>query len=92
MNDRPTKVPCVLEVTWHHPLPIGLRSKWMGQFLKARVLLVVLASFIHAESCQGLLCYSLGICFAFEAELAATVHAIEYVWSFSWKQLWLESD
>ena len=34
----------------------------------------------------------LGICFAFKAEHAVVVHAIEYAWSFSWRWLWLESD
>ena len=34
---------------------------------------------------------SLGVCFAFEAELAAVVHAFEYARYFSWWRLWLKS-
>ena len=34
----------------------------------------------------------IGICFAFEVDLAADVHVIEYAKFFSWKRLWLESD
>ncbi|KAK3218755.1 hypothetical protein Dsin_012725 [Dipteronia sinensis] len=34
----------------------------------------------------------LGVCFAFEAELAIFIHAIDFAWNFGWHQLWLESD
>ncbi|PON36219.1 Ribonuclease H-like domain containing protein [Parasponia andersonii] len=35
---------------------------------------------------------SLGICYAFEAELAAAIRTIDFVWKYGWKLLWLESD
>ncbi|KAK0608762.1 hypothetical protein LWI29_035530 [Acer saccharum] len=48
------------------------------------------------RTCRGFIrgCFAipLGVCFAFEAELAAAVHAIDYAWTFGWHRLWLESD
>ena len=47
-------------------------------------------------TCRGFVksCFviSFGVCLAFEDELATVVHTNEYVYSFSWRQLWLESD
>ena len=43
------------------------------------------------RNCRGFVkdCFaiSLRIGFAFEAELAAAIHAIEYAWTFNWRQL-----
>ena len=51
----------------------------MEQLLNARVLLVVLASFTHAKGfVKGYFIILLGVCFAFEIELADVVHVIEY--------------
>ncbi|KAK0599983.1 hypothetical protein LWI29_010426 [Acer saccharum] len=48
------------------------------------------------RTCRGFVrgCFAipLGVCFAFEAELAAAIHAIDYAWTFGWHRLWLESD
>ncbi|KAK2652591.1 hypothetical protein Ddye_012447 [Dipteronia dyeriana] len=43
------------------------------------------------SSVKGVFC-PLGVCFAFEAELAAGIYAIDYAWTFGWRRLWLESD
>ena len=74
------------------PLRVGLRSTQVGQLLETRILLVVLAS----RTCRSFIksCFDvpLGVCFASEAEPAAVVHAIEHIWSFSQRWLWLESN
>ncbi|KAK3183936.1 hypothetical protein Dsin_031222 [Dipteronia sinensis] len=41
---------------------------------------------------KGCFVIHLGVCFAFEVELAAVVHAIDYAWTFGWRQFLLESD
>ncbi|KAK3204926.1 hypothetical protein Dsin_018972 [Dipteronia sinensis] len=41
---------------------------------------------------KGCFAIPLGVCFAFEAELAAAVHTIDCAWTFGWWRLWLESD
>ena len=56
-------------------------------------MLVVLVSFVHAEaSSRATLLFPLAFAFTFEDELVADVHVIEYIWSFSWRRLWLERD
>ncbi|KAK3199937.1 hypothetical protein Dsin_023352 [Dipteronia sinensis] len=48
------------------------------------------------RTCRGFFkgCFAIPliVCFAFEAELAAAVHTIDYAWTFGWRRLWLESD
>ena len=41
---------------------------------------------------KGCFAIPIGIGFAFEAELAATIHAISFAWEKDWHALWLEMD
>ncbi|KAK3213082.1 hypothetical protein Dsin_017788 [Dipteronia sinensis] len=93
VSGRPSKAPCILEVNWHPPL---------SGCLKVNTDMTAFGS-PGLAGCAGVFCtykgfvkscfaIPLDVCFAFEAELAAAVHAIDYAWTFGWRQLWLESD
>ena len=41
---------------------------------------------------KGCFAIPIGIGFAFEAELAAAIHAISFAWEKDWHVLWLETD
>ncbi|KAK0595507.1 hypothetical protein LWI29_007339 [Acer saccharum] len=93
VSSHPSKAPRILEVNWRPP-PLG--------YLKVKMDGVAFGSPSPAGcarvfcTCRGFVkgCFAipLGVCFAFEAELAVAVHAIDYAWTFGWRWLWLESD
>ena len=56
------------------------------------ILLVMHGFFVLAETVKGCFVIPFGVCFAFEAELAVTFHAIDYTSTFGWCHLLLESD
>ena len=72
---------------------VGLRLTRMGQLLEARVLLVMLTSFVHAEaSSKATLLFSLSFGLLSRLSWLLMSTRFEYIWSFSWRWLWLESD
>ncbi|KAK0572334.1 hypothetical protein LWI29_030054 [Acer saccharum] len=93
VSGRPPKAPRILEVNWHPPPPGCLKVNTDGAAFGSPGLAGCAGVF---RTCRGFVrgCFAipLGVCFAFEAELAAAVHAIDYAWTFGWHRLWLESD
>ncbi|KAK1577292.1 hypothetical protein Q3G72_020471 [Acer saccharum] len=92
-SGRPSKAPRILEFNWR-PLPPGC--------FKVNMDGTAFGSPSHVgctrvfRTCRGFVkgCFAipLGVCFAFEIELATAVHAIDNAWTFGWRRLWLESD
>ena len=92
VNGRLTKAPRILEDIWCPPLLGGLKSTGWGSFWRPRSRWLFWRVSFMQRLRQKLLAIPLGACFAFEAELAVVVHAIEYTWSFSWKWMRWESN
>ncbi|KAK3195732.1 hypothetical protein Dsin_027042 [Dipteronia sinensis] len=93
VSSRPSKAPRILEVIWHPPLLVCFKVNTDGATFGSPGLVGYALVF---RTCKGFFkgCFaiSLGVCFAFEAKLAAVVHAIDYAWTFGCRRLWLESD
>ncbi|KAK3229339.1 hypothetical protein Dsin_001220 [Dipteronia sinensis] len=92
VSGRPPKDPHNLEVNWRPPPPRCLKVNTDEAAFGSPGLTGCAGVF---RTCRGFVkgCFAipLGVCFAFEAELAAAIHAID-AWTFGWCRLWLESD
>ena len=90
---RPSKAPRILEVNWR-PLPSGCLKVNTDEATVGSPSLTGCAGIFHTYMgfVKGCFVIPFSVCFAFEAELAATVHTIDYAWTFGWRRLWLESD
>ncbi|KAK2646800.1 hypothetical protein Ddye_021995 [Dipteronia dyeriana] len=93
VSGRHPKVSCILEVNWHPPPSSCLKVNTDGATFGSPGLTGCARVF---RTCRGFVkgCFAipLGVCFAFGAELAAAIYAIDYAWTFDWRRLWLESD
>ncbi|KAK3217683.1 hypothetical protein Dsin_011653 [Dipteronia sinensis] len=93
VSGRPPKAPRILEVNWHPP-PLGCLKVNTDEAAFGSPGLAGCAGVFR--TCRGFVkgCFviPIGVCFAFKAELATAVHAIDYAWTFGWRRLWLESD
>ncbi|KAK0578736.1 hypothetical protein LWI29_015418 [Acer saccharum] len=93
ISSRPPKAPRILEINWRPPPPGCLKVSTDGAAFGSPGLAGCAEVF---RTCRGFVkgCFAipLGVCFAFKAELAIAVHAIDYTWTFGWCWLWLESD
>ncbi|KAK2661126.1 hypothetical protein Ddye_007659 [Dipteronia dyeriana] len=87
------KAPRILEGNWHPPPSGCLKVNTYGAAFGSPGLVGCAGVF---RTCRGFVkcCFAihLGVYFAFEAELADVVYAIDYAQTFGWHQLWLESD
>ncbi|KAK2638448.1 hypothetical protein Ddye_026243 [Dipteronia dyeriana] len=93
VSDRSPKAPRILEVNWRPP-PSGCHKvNTDGAAFGSPGLVGCARVFL---TCRGFVkcCFaiSLGVCFAFEAELAAAIYTIDYAWTFDWRRLRLESN
>ena len=79
VNGCSTKAPHILKVIWRPPPPDWLKVNTDGVTFGDRSL-ASCAGVFRTCRCFVKSCFAipLGVCFAFEAEWAAVVHAIEY--------------
>ena len=79
MDVHPTKPPHILEVIWCPPTPSWLKVNMNGEAFGGPDLAGCAGIFRTCRDfVKGYFVIPLSICFAFEADLAATVHAMEY--------------
>ncbi|KAK3192975.1 hypothetical protein Dsin_024285 [Dipteronia sinensis] len=87
VSGRPSKAPRILEVNWRPSSPGCLKVSTDGAAFGSPDLAGYAGVF---RTCRGFVkgCFAipLGVCFAFEAELAAAVHTIDYAWNFGWRR------
>ena len=90
---RPSRAPRIIEVLWKFPSPGWIKVNTDGAAFGSPGLAGSAGVF---RNCRGFIrgCFALpiGIAYAFEAELVAAIHAINYAWDRGWKHLWLETD
>ena len=85
--------PRIIEVLWKPP-PLGwIKVNTDGAAFGCPSLTGYGGIFCN---CKGFVhrCFAIpiGLAFAFEAELVATIQAISFAWDRNWKKLWLETD
>ncbi|KAK3183818.1 hypothetical protein Dsin_031104 [Dipteronia sinensis] len=88
VSGRPSKAPRILEVNWRPPLPSCLKVNTDGAAFGSPGLAGCAGFFCTCRGfVKGYFAIPLGVCFAFEVELAAVVHAVDYAWTFGWRRL-----
>ncbi|KAK2655634.1 hypothetical protein Ddye_008686 [Dipteronia dyeriana] len=93
VSGRPSKAPRILEVNCRPPPSGCLKVNTDGAAFGNPSLAGCAGVFRTCRSfIKGCFAIPLGVCFAFEAEFAAAVYAIDYAWTFGCRRLWLESD
>ena len=85
--------PRIIEVLWKPP-PLGwIKVNTDGAAFGCPSLTGYGGIFCN---CKGFVhrCFAIpiGLAFAFEVELVATIQAISFAWDRNWKKLWLETD
>ncbi|PON49250.1 Ribonuclease H [Parasponia andersonii] len=90
---KPSKAPKIVEVFWQVPLVGWLKINIDGAAYGCPGLAGYGGIFrISRGFFKRGFAISISKAYAFEAELAAVIHAIFYAWDLGWKNLWLESD
>ncbi|PON37487.1 Ribonuclease H-like domain containing protein [Trema orientale] len=90
---KPPKAPRIIEVHWRVPPAGWLKVNTDGAAFGSPGLAGCGGVFRTSRGFfKGAFAVPIGKVYAFEAELAVTIHTISYAWNFGWKSLWLESD
>lgn len=90
---HPSKSPKIIEVLWHTPPPGWIKCNTDGSALGAPGTASCGGVFRNSRGfVKGCFSISIGIAFAFEAELLSVIIAIEAASQRNWNHLWLECD
>ena len=93
VQDRLGKYPKIMEVIWKPPPYSWVKVNTDSSAYGTPGPSGCSGAFrIHRGFMRGCFSIPLGVGYAFEAELATTIHTIEFAWNYGWKHFWLESD
>ncbi|XP_050217388.1 uncharacterized protein LOC126668220 [Mercurialis annua] len=90
---KPTTAPKIIPVTWHTPLSNWTKVNTDGSALGAPGAAGGGGIFRNSAGfTKGSFAFPLGNEFAFAAEIAAAIMAVDIAWKRGWHSLWLECD